>query len=157
YFERAIRLDPDYAAAYAGLADAWGDRGVFGGVSFQEVEANSRANALKALQLDEKLSEAHSSLGYVKAFYNWDWAGSEKEYRRALDLDPNSLQGYFGHATLLMCLGRFPEAISQIERAQERDPLSATVQSQFGRVLYRARRYKDAIAHFERALELDPQ
>jgi tetratricopeptide (TPR) repeat protein len=93
----------------------------------------------------------------VKFLYDWDWAGAEKEFRRALELDPNSLDAHSTFAGMLMALGRFPEALAEIGRAQERDPLSAPVQSTFGRILYRARRYDEAIPHFQQALELDPQ
>src|SRR5205807_7256339 len=99
----------------------------------------------------------HSALGHLKADYNWDWKGAEAEYRRAIELDPNSLEAHNQYSFLLMALGRFPESIAEIGRAQERDPLSAAIQSSFGRILYRARRYDEAIRHFQQAVDLDPQ
>ncbi len=157
YFERAIQLAPDYAAPYAGLSDAWRERGIWGGKTFKEVETPARDAALKAIELDSGIAEGHISLSSVKQVYDWDWSGSEQEVRRALEIDPGSLDAHHAYALLLMALGRHAEAIGQMETAEQLDPLSSLVQSTFGRVLYRARRYPDAVAHLKRAAELDPR
>jgi TolB-like protein/DNA-binding winged helix-turn-helix (wHTH) protein/Tfp pilus assembly protein PilF len=157
HFERATRLDPQYAAAYAGLSHAWWWRGVWGTKTQKQVEAPSRAAALKALELDPQLAEAHVSSGRIKFAYDWDWGGAERDFARALEIDPNNLDAHFFHGMLYMALGRFPEAISHIKTAEQLDPLSATVQSGYGRILYRARRYDEAIPHLTQAIELEPQ
>lgn len=157
YFERSIQLDPSNAAAQAGLSDAWVQRGIWGAKQFREVEAPARAAALKAVELDPQLGEAHASLSRIKFLDDWDWTGAEQELKRALDLDPGSLATHSYAADFLMSQGRHAEAVQEIERAEQLDPLSSETQSSFGRVLYRARKYEEAIPHFKRALELDPR
>ena len=157
HFERATRLDGRYAAAYAGLSHAWWWRGVWGAKTPKQVKSPSRAAALRALELDPQLAEAHVSTGRIKFSYDWDWSGAEKDFGRALELDPNSLDAHFFEGMLFMALGRFPESIAHIERAEQLDPLSPTVQSAFGRILYRARRFDEAILHLNQAIELEPE
>ena len=157
HFEQAIRLDAGYAAAYAGLSHAWWWRGVWGAKTPKQVKSPSRAAALRALELDPQLAEAHVSTGRIKFSYDWDWSGAEKDFGRALELDPNSLDAHFFEGMLFMALGRFPESIAHIERAEQLDPLSPTVQSAFGRILYRARRFDEAILHLNQAIELEPE
>jgi serine/threonine protein kinase/TolB-like protein/Tfp pilus assembly protein PilF len=157
YFERAIELAPDYAAVYAGLSDAWLQRGIFSAKDFREVESPSRAAALKAIGLDHQLAEAHTALGNIKHIYDWDWAGAEQELSRALELDPGSLDAHIDYGTLLMHLGRHDEAIKEGQIAAQLDPLSSRTQSFLGRFLYRARRYEEASPHLQRAVELEPR
>jgi TolB-like protein/DNA-binding winged helix-turn-helix (wHTH) protein/Tfp pilus assembly protein PilF len=157
HFEQAIRLDSGYAAAHAGLSHAWWWRGVWGAKTPKQVKAPSRAAALRALELDPQLAEAHVSSGRIKFSYDWDWPGAEKDFNRALEIDPNNLDAHFFHGMLYMALGRFSESVAHIERAEQLDPLSAAVQSGFGRILYRARRYAEAIPHLNQAIELEPQ
>jgi tetratricopeptide (TPR) repeat protein len=156
HFTRATQIDPEYAAAHAGLSHSSWWRGIWGGKTLKEVEAPSRSAALKALELDPLLAEAHVSIGRIK-YLEWDWAGAEQAFGRALKLDPNSVDANFFHGMLFMALGRFPEAIVHIQTAEDLDPLSSTVQSGFGRLLYRARRYGEAIPHLQRAIALEPQ
>jgi tetratricopeptide (TPR) repeat protein len=157
HFERAIGFDANYAAAHAGLSHAWWWRGVWGAKTAKQVEAPSRAAALRALELDPQRAEAHVSTGRIKFAYDWDWSGAEKDFDRALKIDPNNLDAHFFHGMLYMALGRFSEALVHIERAEQLDPLSAAVQSGFGRILYRARRFDEAIPHLKQAIELEPQ
>jgi eukaryotic-like serine/threonine-protein kinase len=157
YFERAIELAPDYAAVYAGLSDAWLQRGIFGAKEFREVESPARAAALKAIGLDQQLAEAHTALGNIKHIYDWDWTGAEQELSRALELDPGSLDAHIDYGTLLMHLGRHDEAIKEGQIAEQLDPLSSRTQSFLGRFLYRARRYEEALPHLQRAVELEPR
>ncbi|MGH9908750.1 MAG: tetratricopeptide repeat protein, partial [Pyrinomonadaceae bacterium] len=154
HFERAIQLEPDYAPAYAGLARAWDLRGIWGARSLKETTPLARDAALKALSRDSQLPEAHSALGIVK-MYDWDWLGAEQEFKRAVELDPNSARAHQEYADLLMQLERHEEAIREIQRAEELDPYSSYIQSRFGRVLYRARKYEEALPHVQRALDLD--
>src|SRR5262245_53082765 len=155
YFERAIQIDPKYAAAYAGLSQAWWARGIFGKIGFSEAESPSRAAARKALELDDRLAEAYVVQADLKRLYDWDWTGAEDSVKRALELDPNNLNAHHTYAFLLHALGRFPEAIAQIESASQRDPLAPQIQSSYGRILYRARRFDEAILRLNRAIELD--
>jgi eukaryotic-like serine/threonine-protein kinase len=157
YFERAIQLAPDYAAAHAGLSDAWLQRGIWGAKQFREVEPPARAAALKAVELDPQLAEARASLSRIKYLYDWDWTGAEQELKRALELDPGSLYTHSYYADLLMSLGRHAEAIDEIRRVEQLDPLSSETQSSFGRILYRSRKYDEATLHLKRALELEPR
>jgi TolB-like protein/DNA-binding winged helix-turn-helix (wHTH) protein/Tfp pilus assembly protein PilF len=156
HFERATHLDPGYAAAHAGLSHAWWWRGIWGAKTFKEVGIPSRAAARKALELDPRLAEAHVSMGRIK-YLDWDWTGAEKDFGRALEIDPNNLDAHFFCAYLFTALGRFPESMTHIQRAEQLDPLSSTVQSGFGVALYRARRFEDAISYLNRAIELEPQ
>jgi tetratricopeptide (TPR) repeat protein len=157
HFNRAIQIDPSYAAPYAGLAHAWWMRGVFGPLSLKEVAPPSRAAARKALELDDRLAEAYAAQAYVEGMFDWDWTGAERTIRHAVELDPNSLDAHYVYALLLMALGRLPEAVTQIEHAAQLDPLSAQVHSTFGRILYRARKFDEAILHLKRATELEPR
>jgi TolB-like protein/DNA-binding winged helix-turn-helix (wHTH) protein len=157
HFEQSVRLDPSSAAAYAGLSHAWWWRGIWGATTFKQVESPSRAAAVKALELDPGLPEAHVSMGRLKFGHEWDWSGAEQAFSRALAIDPNNVDAHFFSAMLCMAIGCFPDAIDHMKRVEERDPLSSTVQSFFGRVLYRARRYDEAIVHLNRAIELDPR
>jgi len=157
HFERAIQIEPQYAAAYAGLSQAWNERGIWGGPPFPETEAPARAAARKAIELDDSLAAAHVAWGNVKAMRDWDWTGAEAEYRRAIELDPGNLEARLLFAVLLMALGRHAEAIAEMERAEMIDPMSSVNQSTFGRVLYRAQRYDDSIPHLQRAIDLDPR
>jgi serine/threonine protein kinase/Tfp pilus assembly protein PilF len=157
HFERAIQLAPDYGAAYAGLSQAWLERGIWGAKTFSEAEAPARAAALKAIEVDEQLAEGHMMLGQHKYIYDWDWTGAEQEFRRALELDPGILDAHTYYAYFLMALGRHSEAIREMQTAEQLDPLSSNTQSGFGRVLYRARKYEEAIPHLKQALELEPR
>ena len=154
YFDRAIQLQPDYAAAYAGLSLAWRDLTNSGPVPGAEDRA--RKAALRALELDPNLSEGHTALGGV-LFGDWDWAGAEKELKRALELNKDSLETCECYANLLMLLGRTPEAIALMEHSVKVDPLSAAMNERLGTALYFARRYQEAVPHYLRALELDAQ
>jgi tetratricopeptide (TPR) repeat protein len=156
YFERAIEFAPDYAAAHGGLSDAWLHLGIFGVKGFKEVELAARRAALKATELDEELPEAHTSLANIKHFCDWDWAGAEQKFRRALELDPGSFDAHIYYGTLLMHLWRHEEAIREGKIAAQLDPLSSPSQTFFGRFLYRARKYEEAVPYLKRAVELEP-
>jgi len=156
HFERATQLDADYAAAWAGLSIAWLQRGLFGATSFREVEQPAREAALKALAADANSAEGYTALAIFKNRYEWDWAGSEHDFRRAIDLNPGSVEAHRFFAFLLSALGRHDEAISEIQTAEKLDPLSSLVQSDLGVGFYRARKYEQAEWHLKRAIDLDP-
>ncbi|MGI8836105.1 MAG: FlgO family outer membrane protein [Pyrinomonadaceae bacterium] len=158
HFERAIQLAPDYAAAYAGLSNAWLQRSVWGAKDHKqmmEMMPLARDNALKAVKLDPQLVEAHIALGQIKIF-DWDWAGAEAALTRALELDPHSAEAHRTYGDLLSALERHAEAIREMHSAEELDPLSSVTQSRYARALYRARKYEEALPHVQRAIDLDP-
>jgi TolB-like protein/tetratricopeptide (TPR) repeat protein len=157
HFERAIRVDPQYAAPYAALAHAWWMRGVFGPLSLRDVATPAREAARAALALDDRNAEAHAALAYVQGMFDWEWNRALATAHRAVALEPNSVDARYVHALLLMATGRLDQAISEIDYAARLDPLSAQVHSTYGRVLYRARRFVEARVHLERALELEPR
>ena len=155
YFEQATAADPNYALAYAGLADAYALLSTYDVLPTKEVYPKVKAAATKALELDEALAEAHTSLAPVKQ-YEWDWAGEERALRRAIELNPNYATAHHWLSNFLLDMGRFDEAISEIKRAQEIDPLSLPINTDVGATYLFARRYDEALAHLEKALELDP-
>jgi serine/threonine protein kinase/tetratricopeptide (TPR) repeat protein len=157
HFERATQLDAEYAAAWAGLSSAWVNRGIWGAKSFREVEQLARTAAIKALELDAGSAEANTALAGLKIMYDLDWAGAEQGYKRAIALDPSYTEAHELFAYLLSALGRHSEAISEIQIAERLDPLSPSIQSTYGRVLYRARNYEEAEQRLKRASELEPQ
>jgi len=157
HFQRAIRIDPQYAAPYAALAHAWWMRGVFGDLTLREVATPARDAALAALARDDRNAEAYAALAYVQGMFDWEWEQAQTTVRRAVALAPNSVDARYVHGLLLMAVGKLDEAIAEIDYASRLDPLSAQVHSTYGRVLYRARRLDEARARLERALELEPR
>jgi DNA-binding SARP family transcriptional activator/TolB-like protein len=153
-FKRAVALDPAYAQAYSGLADAWY---VLSGVHLPPREAapRARAAALEALKLDDQLAEAHASLAMVKWRYDWDWEGAEAEFKRAIALDPNYATAHQWYGLLLADRRQFEAARAELALARSLDPLSLIISANVGLSLYFARQYDAAIAEFNRTLELD--
>ena len=156
FYEQAIAHDPNYALAYTGLAESYVVLPVYTEVVPQEAYAEAKAAALKALQLDDKLAEAHTALADV-LFNELDMAGSISEFQRAIALDPNyaTAHQWYG-CDPLRAIGRFDEAIAEGKRAVELDPLSPIINSDLGRTLTMARRYDEAIAQLRKTLEIDP-
>jgi TolB-like protein/DNA-binding winged helix-turn-helix (wHTH) protein len=155
YFEQATRLDPNYAVAYAGLAESYV---VLNGYRFlppDQAFPRVRAAALRALELDEKLAEAHTSLGSLKWEYEWDASGAKKEYKRAIELTPSYATGHQWYAEYLAAVGREDEALAEIKRAQELDPLSLPISAVTGWILYLGGHYDQAIDQYRSTLELD--
>ena len=156
YFNHAIAKDPNYALAYAGLADCYDLLHEYSDLSPKESYPKAKAAAIKALELDDTLGEAHTSLAYSLINYDWDWRSAEREYQRAILLNPNYATAHQWYAECLSMLGRHSEAIAEIKRAQQLDPLSLIInQGVGGKYLY-ARRYDEAMAQFHRTLELYP-
>ena len=121
-FERALALQDDYAAAHAGIASYYAVLPFYSSQAPAEVFPKARAAAQKAVELDETLPEAHASLAYIRAYYEWDWAGADREFRKALDLRPNFADAHFSYSRFLAASGRMPEAIAEIRKAEELDP-----------------------------------
>jgi len=155
-FEQAIAKDPDYARAYAGLADSLALMSSYDVASPSVLIPKARAAALKALELDDKLAEAHASLALIAQNYDWDWQSAEKEYRRAIELDPNYATGHHWYAEHLAFRGRFDEAFAEIERARQLDPLSLIIQVDNGAILFFSRQYDRAIEQFQAVLKVEP-
>lgn len=146
YFQQAIDIDPIYAQAYAGLADSYALLGVMGGVPGKEVYPKAKAAALKALEIDDTLGEAHASLAVIKFWYEWDFEGAEREFKRAIELNPNHSTAHHWYAFYLATgAGRPEEAIAEIKRAQELDPLSLIISTDVGSIYVYAGRYDEAI------------
>lgn len=156
YFEQALREDPNYALAHTGLSQSYLLLPEYGTYPPREAYPKVRKNALRALEIDDLLAEAHVSLAQVKWRYDFDLEGALSEYRRAIELDPNYATAHHWYAYDLMCMGRHEEAIREIRRAHELDPLSLVINKNLGQVLYRAQRYGEAIAALNKTLEMDP-
>lgn len=152
YFEQAIQKDPKYARAYAGLADAYL---LISALPPRETAQRAREAASKALELDENLAEAHVSLGFIRARYEWNWKEAEKEYRRALELNPSYDVAYYLYADYLEIIGKQTEAFEVLKKAQEIDPLSANVNADLGEPLFFQHDYDRARDYFQKALDLD--
>jgi serine/threonine-protein kinase len=156
YFEQAIEKDPNYALAYAGLASTYVTLPEYSGLPPKEIMPKAEAAAKKALELDATVAEAHAVLGSIKTYYDWDWAGAESEFKRAIELDPSYPTAHHWYNTYLRCLGRFDEALAEIKRAQELDPLSLIINVNIGFILYLMRQYDKATDQYKKTLELDP-
>jgi eukaryotic-like serine/threonine-protein kinase len=156
YFNQAIELDPNYALAYTGLADSYNVLGILSVLPPRESYPKARMAAQKALELDDSLAEAHTSLARVKKDYEWDWAGAEQEYKRAIALNPNYPTAHHWYDILLSEMGRHAEALAEAKRAQELDPLSIIINSNVGWVLFNMGQVDQAIEQERKALELDP-
>lgn len=156
YFEQATRADPTYALAYAGLADAHIGRALYGIAPARQEYIEAKEFALKALELDPNSGEVRASLGHLKFFLDWDFAGAEAEYRRAIELNPNYVLVRITYSQLLQSMGRNEEAFAQIEQARQLDPLDAGIAMNVGDFFYFTRRYDEAVAHYSRTLEQNP-
>jgi TolB-like protein/DNA-binding winged helix-turn-helix (wHTH) protein/Tfp pilus assembly protein PilF len=156
YFNEAIEKDPSYALAYVGLADSYSLLSDYNGLPPKKSYPPAREAAEKALELDERLAEAHAALAFIKAAYDWDWPGAEREYRRAIELNPNYETAHQWYAEYLSGMGRHEEALAEIRRAKEINPLSLIINAVEAWVLYHAREYEQSIAQSRKVVEMDP-
>jgi TolB-like protein len=156
-FIRATELDSNYAPAFAGLARVYSLAPIFAGIPPSEAAPKALASANRALSLDEALSDAHSALAFVRAHYQYDWPSAEREFHRAIELDPNNVNGHFFYSnSYLSPFGRHEEAIAEMKKAMALDPLSTRIQSFAGRTLIWARHYDEALTQFQKVNESDP-
>ena len=159
YFNQAIAKDPNYALAYAGLADCYSSLGFnfdAGLLAPAEAIPKAKAAALKALEIDDGLAEAHTSLAFIKLNYDWDWAGAEKEFKRAIELNPNYDNAHHWYSHYLTAMGRMQESLVESKRALELDPVGLVMNVHLGWYYFYARRYDEAIEQLRKTIEMDP-
>jgi TolB-like protein/Tfp pilus assembly protein PilF len=156
HFKQAMENDPNYALAYAGLADCFVLLGAYEYLAPREAFSNAMALAHKALELDDTLAEAYASLGFVAFAYSWNWLDAEQKFRRALELNPNYAVARWWHSIYLTVSGRTNEGIAEVERARDADPMLILTSSTIGWILYLAREYDRAIEVCVKTLEMDP-
>ena len=157
-FTRATELDPSYAPAYAGLARVYSVAPIFAGMPAGEAAPKALEAASRALSLDESLGDAHSAIGFVKAHYEYDWPAAERELRRAIDLEPNNAYAHFFYSnSYLSPFGHHEQAIAEMRKATELDPLSTRFQSFAGVTFKWARRYDDSLAQFQKVSQTAPR
>ncbi|MBZ5625244.1 MAG: tetratricopeptide repeat protein [Acidobacteriia bacterium] len=156
YFQQAIDLDPFYAAGHAGLADSYSLMANYSVITPREAFPRAEAAARKALEMDPLLPEPHASLAVIKHHFYWDWSGAEAEYRRAVELVPGFSMAHLRYAWYLSDCGRHEEALAEIRKARDSDPLSLIIRNNVGRVFYFWRRYDDAIRELQNILAIDP-
>jgi len=156
YFEEATFRDSAYAVAYAGLAVALDLADHFRVSPGRQAFPRAKAAAMRALELDDSLPEAHNALAFATHSYDWDWAGAEQAYQRAMALNPNFSTARHWHGFYLGILGRLDEALAEMRRAQELDPLSIIIRTHLGLMLYCGRRYDEAIEQLKQTLEMEP-
>jgi serine/threonine protein kinase/tetratricopeptide (TPR) repeat protein len=156
FFREAIEIDPNYALAYVGVSDSYNLLASYGVLPPQQAFPKAKEAALKALEIDNTLGEAHTSLAAVKFFYEWDWPAAEREFKRAIELNPYYNTAHEWYADYLAATNKIEESIAEMKRAVEFEPLSVSSQTGIGRHLYYAKKFDEAIKYFHRALELDP-
>jgi serine/threonine-protein kinase len=156
YFHQAIEKDPTYALAYAGIADCYNMLGFFDYLSPKEAYPKAKASAEKALEIDGTLAEAHSSLAEVKTYYDYNWLGAEREFQRAIELNPSYSTAYQWYAEYIALMGRHDESIIMGKRALELDPLSPSVATNLAGSYWLARQYDEAIERYQKVLEMEP-
>ena len=157
YFTQAVQKDPQYAQSYAGLADTYSLLGDAGYVAPSEAWPKAKAAAMQALDIDDSLPEAHTSLGLVNEHFEWDWANADKEFKQALQLNPNLAMGHLWYGELLTNTGRLNDGLREAQKAQEIDPLSLIINANLGWQYYVAGRNDEAVAQLKKALDIDPK
>ena len=156
YFQQAVTKDPSYALAYSGLADAYALLGYRGHLLSKKALLEAKAAALKAVELDDTLAEPHASLAFIAETLEWNWPTAEREYKRALELNPGNARAHNWYAGYLMYVGRFDEGIAEAKLARELDPLSLPINNALAGRLLVAGRYDEALAQLRETLEMDP-
>jgi eukaryotic-like serine/threonine-protein kinase len=157
YFTQAVQKDPRYALSYAGLADTYSLLGDAGYLPPSEAWPKARTAAMQALEIDDTLAEAHTSLALVKEHFEWDWSGAEQEFKRAIELNPSSAPAHHWYGAYLANMGRFEEGIRETKRAQELDPLSLIINTTLGWQFYVAGQNDQAVEQLRKVLDIDPK
>ena len=156
HFHQAIEVDPDYALAYAGLADSYILLVFYAAQNPGEAMAKAKAAAITALKLDDSLAEAHNSLAYIHYVYDWNWPAAEREFKKALKLNPKYATAHHWYAFKLAAAGRHEDAIAEMKLARELDPLALIINTEVGWAYYFARQYDKAVEQYQKSLEMDP-
>ena len=156
YFQQAIEKDPNYALGYAGLSDGYTLLAYYGGAPAREVMPKAKAAALRAVSLDSNLAESHNALGFVFSFYDYDYAGAEREYKKAIELNPNYALAHQNLGVMLARISRQAEGMAELRRALEIEPFSIVMNRLYGDILVCSRRYDEALAQLKKTLALDP-
>jgi TolB-like protein/DNA-binding winged helix-turn-helix (wHTH) protein/Tfp pilus assembly protein PilF len=156
YFQQAIDHEPSYALAYVGLADCYNMLNNYDVLAPKESAPKAKAAAMRAMEIDDTLAEAHASLAFTLMHYDWDWPGAEREFQRAIELNPNYAAAHHWYGLYLTAMERFDEAMVEMKHAQELDPLSLIINTNVGWVFYFRRQYDQAIEQFRKTLEMDP-
>jgi serine/threonine-protein kinase len=156
YYQQAIDKDPNYALGYAGLSDGYGQLGYYANDSAPTALIKAREAALRALSLDDNLAEGHSALGFVLITADFDYAGGEREYRRAIELNPNYEPSHHNLGVMLFRTGRAAEGMAEVRRALELEPFSLVVNRLYGEILVYSRRYDEGLAQLKKTAEMDP-
>ena len=156
HFKQAIEKDSAYALAYVGLADSWVSRAWYAYLPPQEAFPRARKAIGKALELDPDVAEAHTTLAFIQLYYEWDWAAADREFLRAIELNPNYANAHHWYGEYLSLVGRHNLAIREAERARELDPLSSIINTWVGSRYFFARRYDTAVEQYRNVAELDP-
>ena len=156
YFTQAVVRDPQYAEAYVGLADCYNLLREYSVMPATEAYPRAQAAAERAIALDDSLSGAHSSLAFVNFYWSWDVAGAQREFERAIELDPKSVRAHHWYATFLLALGRLPESLQEIERAQQLDPMSASILADKGLILFHNGQKEQAITLLKQIESTEP-
>jgi tetratricopeptide (TPR) repeat protein len=156
YYKRALEIDPNYALAYSGMAATYTSYAWGGYLPRRDVMPQAKTAALKALEIDNTLGEAHAELAWARVVHDWDWTGGEKGFKRALELNSNNARAHNGYAWLLTFVGRLDEAIEESKRAHELDPLHLGMWVHFGWRYYYARDYDRAIEEYRKVIEIFP-
>jgi eukaryotic-like serine/threonine-protein kinase len=156
YFQLSIQNDPGYALAYAGVADCFALLATYSLQSPRDAFTRAKSAALKALEIDKTLAEAHASLAFTRAFYEWDWRGAQQSFKRAIEFSPSYGMAHHWRSVLLSVLGRGDEALASIRRALDLDPLSLPSNAQLAFTLYLSRRFDEAVDQAQKTLEMEP-
>ena len=157
FFEQAVALEESFAQAHAGIADSYAMLGQYGFLQPMQAFPQAKAAALQALALDDRLAEAHASLGFVLFFHDWDYAAAEREFRRALEFNPSYVAAHQWYGQLLAVLGRDQEAIAESSRAVALDPLSPVAHTNLANILYSTRRFDETVVQCNKTIELEPR
>jgi adenylate cyclase len=156
FFQKALEEDDNFARAYSGLADCYSTLALLEFIAPSEAYPKAKEAVGKALSLDPMLAEAHTSLGLIRFQYDWDWKGSEEEFNEALRINPSYAPAHHFFADYLKAMGRFDEALVEIGKAQELDPLNLAINTGVGHVLYLSKQYDRSIEQYKKAVDLDP-
>ena len=156
YFQQVLEKDPNFALAHIGIAESYNDLAGFNVRPPKEMYPKAKSAALKALELDDSLAQAHTALATAIMAYDWGWSGAESEFKRAVEISPSDSDTHYYYSFYLAFIGQFDKSIAEMKKAQDLDPVSLVKLTGLGQVLIMARRYDESIEQCRKALEMDP-